>query len=48
MDTKITVHVNERRTKITVYSQQATVTTVVDQAGNVVTTTEPPVYASVT
>lgn len=45
MDTKIIVHVNKRRTKIIVYSSQATVTTVVDAAGNVSSKTEPPVYA---
>ena len=45
MDTQIVVHVNKRRTKITVYSRQATVTTVVDAVGNIFTKTEPPVWA---
>jgi hypothetical protein len=47
MDTKIVIHTNKHRTKIVVYSRQATVTAVVDSDGNVSTKTEPPVRAGV-
>lgn len=47
MDTKIVIHVSKQKTRITVYSEHATVITVVGLDGNVVTTTEKPSYASV-
>lgn len=48
METTIVVHANKQRTKVTVYSSQATTTIVVDESGNVSTKTEPPHWAGMT